>query len=168
MITINSSRTVISIESDLLDLFVTNPASYTSVTVKIYKDSTTSSTDEVYTNASPITTLTNVATDGTNETILPSFLSLTEFGQGVYYITVNLLSSTTSSTEEHCLYVDNGLKCKVDSLLMDETKFVQERVLQGLKYQSLASSIECPCKCGQKIELYLNLIDSIDNNCTTC
>lgn len=168
-LTINTSRTLMTIESTLLDSFIASPASYTNVKVTIYKNSTTTSTTEIYTNADPITTTTNVASNGDVETILPTFFGVgnTTFEQGVYHVVVSLLSPSESSTEEYCLYVENGLKCLVDDVLIDESKDVKNRILEGLKYQSLVSSTECPCKCGQKIELYLNLIDSIDN-CTAC
>jgi hypothetical protein len=152
----------------LLDLFIATPASYTSVEVKIFQNSTTASTTKTYTPASLITGVTDVATNAGVETISPSFFGATEFVQGVYDIVVTLKSTSAIQNDEGCLYVENGLKCQVDTYLLDETITVNERVLEGLKYQSLASSADCPCKCKEKIELYLNLIDNLTNKCKTC
>lgn len=164
----NTARTQITITSDLLNLFITSPSSYTSVEVKIFQNSTTTSTTKTYTPTSLITSSTDVSTVSGIEYINPSFFGTTEFVQGVYDVIVTLNSSTRIQTEEGCLYVENGLKCQVDTLLVDETKTIQERILEGLKYQSLVSSAECPCKCKDKVELYLNLVDSITNKCHTC
>jgi hypothetical protein len=168
VLTIDTNRTQITIVDTLLDLFIATPASYTKVDVQIFHNSSTTSTTKTYTSLAPIGATGDVVTIADVEYINPSFFTAVEFVQGVYYVVVTLTSSSQIQTSEGCLYVENGLKCQVDTLLLDETKTIQERVLEGLKYQSLVSSAECPCKCKDKIELYLNLVNTITNKCKTC
>lgn len=167
-LTVNTSRTQITINEPLLDLFIATPINYTKVDIQIFQNSIITSTTKTYTPTSLITNVTDVATVAGVEYINPSFFGASEFVQGVYDVIVTLTSPSQIQTSEGCLYVENGLKCQVDEVLVDTTLTIQERILQGLKYQSLISSQECPCECKKKIELYLNLVDSLSNNCTSC
>lgn len=167
ILTINTARTLITIESTLLDSFVAAPASYTNITITGYFNDTATGITETYTSAIPITAVTNVATNAGVETINPSFFSTTEFAQGVYRFYIVLISPTTIETDEGCIYVENGLKCNVDTYMLDETKTVNERVFAGLKYRALSSDVDCPCKCDNLIELYNNLNELL-TNCKTC
>ena len=164
----NTTRANIIIASTILDDFITAPASYTNIKIQIYQNSITDSVTETYTDSDPIDATTNVATVAGTEYINPAFFGATEFVQGVYHVIVTLTDDSSIQTDEGCIYVENGLKCLVDDYLINEKPTVQERILQGLKYQSLISATECPCKCDKKTELYLDLIDSLTNKCTTC
>lgn len=166
-LSINSGRTQISILSTLLNSFIASPASYTDVKVQIYFNDTTISTTETYSSTRLITGSTPVSTSGGLEYINPAFLSGTEFLQGVYNIKVTLTSLSEIQTDEGCLYVENGLKCDIDEYLLNSSVDILERVLAGIKYQSLISVTECPCKCDKKIKIYNNLVD-INNTCQGC
>jgi len=166
-LTINSGRTQFSILSSLLNSFIGSPSSYTKIEIKIFQNTTETSTIKTYTSVSPITSSTDVATIAGLEYINPSFLGATEFVQGVYNVIVILTSVSGIQTDEGCIYVENGLKCDVDEYLLNSSVNILERVLAGLKYQSLISSEECPCKCDKKIKIYNSLID-INNTCQGC
>lgn len=167
-LSINSpTNTQISILSTLLNSFISSPASYTDIKVQIYFNSTSASTTETYSSTRLITSSTPVSTSGGLEYINPSFLSASIFSQGVYHIVVTLTSSSEILTDEGCLYVENGLKCDVDEYILNSSVDILERVLAGIKYQSLISATECPCKCDKKIKIYNNLID-INNTCQGC
>ena len=166
-LTINTGRTQISILDSLLNAFLIAPANYTGIDIQIYYNSTTSSVTETYSAAVPITTSTPVASITGLEYINPSFFGATIFEQGVYHILITLTSDSEIETSEGCLYVENGLKCDVDEYLLNPSVDILERVLAGIKYQSLISATECPCKCDKKIKIYNNLID-INNTCQGC
>ncbi len=167
VLTINTGRTQISILDSLLNAFLTAPADYTDIDIQIYFNSITSSTTETYSVAVPITTSTPIASVAGLEYINPSFFDTTIFKQGVYHILITLNSDSEIETSEGCLYVEDGLKCDVDEYLLDSSVDILDRVLAGIKYQSLISATECPCKCDKKIKIYNNLID-INNTCQGC
>jgi len=167
-LSINTNRALFTISSTLLDSFIASPASYTDIKIQIYQNDVVNSTIKTYTSTNLITSSTDVATIAGVEYINPSFLNASEFVQGVYDIIVTLTSPSQIQTDEGCFYVENGLKCQIDDILVNESKSIEERILEGLKYQSLISATDCVCKCKEKIQLYLNLIKSISNQCQTC
>ena len=75
-LTVNTSRTQISILSTLLNSFIASPASYTNIKVQMYFNSTSASTTETYSSTRLITSSTPVSTSGGLEYINPSFLSI--------------------------------------------------------------------------------------------
>jgi len=166
-LSINTARTVLTISSTLLDLFVATPASYVNITVAGYVSDPDTATTETYSFSSLITASTNVRTSAGTETIVPAFFSATTFSEGVYKFVVTLTSEANVQTDEGCVFIHEDLKCTVDTNLLDETVPILERVLNGLKYQSLINTDECPCKCDEKMELYNNLI-LINEGCKTC
>jgi hypothetical protein len=167
-LSINSpTNTIITIVDTLLNDFIAAPASYTDIDIQIYFNSTTSSTTETYTDADPITTSTNIASNSGVETVNPAFFGGTSFEQGIYHFIITLTSESEIETSEGCLYVEDGLKCDVDEYILNSSVDILERVLAGIKYQSLISATECPCKCDKKIKIYNNLID-INNTCQGC
>lgn len=166
-LSINSGLTQISILDTLLNTFLAAPASYTDIDIQIYLNSTTDSTTKTYSVSVPITTSTPVASVSSLEYINPSFFSATTFEQGVYHFLITLTSEEEIQTSEGCLYIEDGLRCDVDEHLLDESVDILTRVLNGLKYDSLVSAAECPCKCDKKIEIYNDLID-LSNTCQGC
>lgn len=168
VLSINSpTNTIITIVSDELNAFIASPGSYIDIDIQIFLNSTTDSTTETYSSTSLITGATNVRTSGGTETIVPAFFDGTEFEQGVYHVLITLTSEEEILTDEGCLYIEDGLKCDVDEHLLDESVNILTRVLNGLKYNSLISAAECPCKCDKKIEIYNDLID-LSNTCQGC
>lgn len=167
-LSINTALTQIAIVDTLLNSFIASPTSYTNIVIAGYFNSNDNVTSFTYTNTTPITTTTEVASVAGEEHINPAFFNITTFNQGVYRFVITLTSPSTVETSEGCLYVDNGLKCKVDTYMLNEANTVTERVFAGLKYRSLSSSIDCPCKCDNLFELYDNLIDLTNGNCKTC
>lgn len=168
-LSINTTRTLITVESTLLDSFISNPSNYVDIKIDGYFSNTDAPVSHIYTNLEPIGSTTSVATNGGIETILPDFFTTTEFAQGVYQFVITLTSDTEISVDQGCLYVENGLKCDVDDYLLDESKTLLERVLIGLKYKSLLDVSTCSCKCDKYIEIYNDLIDTFDSNtCKTC
>lgn len=167
--TLSINNDLITIESTLLDDFIATPAGYENIVISIYHNNTISSVSETYDSLTPITGSTNVATNAGVETISPDFLTASTFTQGVYKIKIALRSSTQIQTDEGCLYVENGLKCLIDDVLLDETKSMAERVLTGLKYNMLLDVANCDCKCDKYIELYNNLITlTSGSKCQSC
>ena len=75
-ISINSTRTLITIASTVLDNFVAAPATYTDIVIT-GKYLSNDEVSHTFSNTVPITTTTVVASDGAIETILPTF-----FGDG--------------------------------------------------------------------------------------
>jgi hypothetical protein len=168
ILSINTNRTLITIQSTLLDLFIATPSSYTSVEVKIFQNSTTASTTETYSSTRLITSSTPVSTVAGLEYINPSFLSTTIFAQGVYHIVVTLTSPSEILTDEGCIFVSTTLPCDVNTYRLDTTHTLPERIDAGLNYYMLTKSQDCPCGCDNLIEIYNNLVTTLTNNCTTC
>ena len=167
MISINTTRTIITIESTLLDSFIATPASYTNVVIT---GSISGGSDvvETYSSTNLITAVTNVATNAGIETINPAFFTATEFVQGVYQFDIKLTSATTIEQETFCLFVENGLACSVNDYRNLE-KTLQEKLLVTSDYLLLKESTECACKCEQLVEIYNNLITTLSNQkCSTC
>lgn len=168
-LSINTSRTQISILSTLLNSFISNPASYTNVKVQIYFNSISTSTTETYSSTRLITSSTPVSTSGGLEYINPSFLTTTEFAQGVYHIAVTLTSPSEILTDEGCIFVEDNIACDVNTYRLDSTHTLQERIDAGLNYYMLTKSQDCPCGCDNLIEIYNNLVTTLANNtCATC
>ena len=113
-LTCNSDRTLITVSSTLLDDFIDAPEDYTNIEVKIYFNSTTVSTTETYTEDDPITTTTNVASNGGVETINPAFFTTTSFAQGIYHVVITLTSTDSIQTDEGCLFVEDTIACDVN------------------------------------------------------
>jgi len=168
-LTINSpTNTLITISSTLLDDFIATPADYTSLTIVGYFNDTTTGITEIYTEADPITTITNVASNAGVETILPSFFSATEFAQGVYQFTITLIGDEIE-VDEGCIYVEDGLKCDIDDYLLATGTELNDKLFVGIQYQSLLNATVCACKCDNLIEIYNYLIKQIDTSvCKTC
>lgn len=168
-LSINNALDLITIESVLLDNFIANPASYETIIISIYHNNIVSPVSETYDSLTPIAEDTNVATNADVETISPAFLTVSTFTQGVYKIKIALRSSTQIQTDEGCLYIEDGLKCLIDDVLVDEIKSMAERVLTGLKYNMLLEVANCDCKCDKYIELYNNLITlTSGSKCQSC
>lgn len=165
-VTINSLHTVLTLSSTLLNNFIGNEEDYTKITITGYFNDTETGVTETYDEDDPITSSTNVRTEAGVETLVPAFFTTTEFGEGVYHFLVTLYGETIE-TDSGCIYVEDGLKCDVDDYMLDESIPILERVLAGLKYNSIVSSAECPCKCDQKIEIY-NSLTHIQDTCKTC
>ncbi len=168
-LTIDSSRTSITIDSTLLDNFIANPGNYTNVAVRMYVSDISSYTEEVYDSSNPITSSTNVQTNGGVETIVPGFLNASEFAQGQYKVEVILTDSSGITTDQGCLFVEDTIKCDIDNLRSDVSLSDEEKVLLGLDYFLLSMTASCDCECDKLIDLYNNLILRISNNdCSGC
>lgn len=168
-LSINNDRTQLFIESTILDDFIATPSDYTDVDIQIYFNSTTSSTTETYTDADPITTSTNVASNAGVETINPAFFGATEFAQGIYHFIITLSSESEIQTSEGCLFVEDTIACDVNTYRLLSTVDLNKRLNAGIDYYMLTQSQSCTCGCDNLIEIYNNLITTIANNpCTTC
>ena len=168
-LSINEDRTVITIVDSLLNSFIAAPADYTDIDIQIYFNSTTTATTETYTDADPITTSTNVASNGGVETVNPAFFSATEFAQGIYHFTITLTSESEIETSDGCLFVEDTIACDVNTYRLLSTVDLTKRLNAGIDYYMLTKSQSCTCGCDNLIEIYNNLITTVANNtCTTC
>ena len=165
-LTPNLARTEILVSSTLLDSFVANPANYVNITIRIYYNSLTDSTVETYTDASPLTSSTNVSTLAGVEKINPAFFSGTEFQQGVYHVLITLTAEGEIQTDEGCVFVEDDLACTIDTYRLNETNQTK-KLNAGLDYFLLKNLQDCSCQCEGMIEIYNNLIN-INNKCKTC
>lgn len=168
-ITYNSDRTLLTVSSTLLDDFIADETAYTNIKVQIFFNSTTSSTTETYTENTPITTTTNVASNGGVETINPAFFGVTEFAQGIYHVIITLTSGTQIETDEGCIFVEDTIACDVNEYRLLSTVDLNKRLNVGIDYYMLTKSQSCTCGCDNLVEIYNNLITTVANNtCTTC
>lgn len=165
----NNNRTIITIQSDLLDDFIADESAYTDIKVQIFFNSTTASTTETYTEDDPITTTTNVASNGGVETINPAFFTTTSFAQGIYHVVITLTSTDSIQTDEGCLFVEDTIACDVNDYRLLSTVDLIKRLNVGIDYYMLTKSQLCTCGCDNLVEIYNNLITTVANNtCTTC
>ena len=168
-LSVNSTRTLIEITDTLLNAFLLAPASYTNIEIKIYQNNATAATIETYSNAVPITAVTNIATIAGIEYANPSFFSATEFEQGVYHFIITLTSPTEIQTDEGCIFIEEDLACTINTYREEETIPFNTRLNAGINYFMLKNSQSCPCECEKLIDLYNSLITLTDSTtCKTC
>lgn len=168
-LTINEDRTVITVVSTLLTDFVGNEGDYTNIVIKIYFNSTTSSTSETYDEDNLITSVTNIFDDSGTNGINPAFFGTTEFAQGIYHVVIILTSEAEIQTSEGCLFVEDTIACDVNTYRLLTTVDLNKRLDAGIDYYMLTKSQSCTCGCDNLVEIYNNLITTVANNtCTTC
>ena len=172
-ITINESCTLITVSSTILDDFIAAPASYTDIKIKgtlLTNDGIT----KTYTDASPITAITDVATSGGVETILPTFFGDTNtvFSNGVFKFEITLTGGSSVATDDGCIFVDCAADSACTGAMLESIYNLDiddpDRALMLLDYNLLIRINDCQCKCDKAIAIYEHLNTKLGNTCISC